>query len=201
MPRPEKSPIGRPRAFDADQALECAMRVFWEKGYEGASLNDLTEAMGITRTSLYRAFGNKEQLFARALQRYTEGPAAYGERAMKEPTARAAATAFLNGSVKATTRTEYPSGCLGVQGALAAGEPGQDARQALAIWRNDAQMLLRNRFQQAVDEKDLPEGTDAGKLARYVATVAFGIAVQAAGGQSREELQEVADLALGNWPG
>jgi AcrR family transcriptional regulator len=201
MPSPEKPLIGRPRAFDADDALERAMRVFWEQGYEGASLNDLTDAMGITRTSLYRAFGNKEQLFARVLERYTEGPASYGVRAMEEPTARAAATAFLNGSVRATTCDGYPSGCLGVQGALAVGEPGQEARQALADWRNWGRLLLQKRFQQAVDERELPEGTDVGKLARYVITVSFGIAVQAASGQSREELQEVADLALTNWPG
>lgn len=112
----QKASIGRPRGFDADEALEQAMRVFWEQGYEGAGLTDLTNAMGITRTSMYAAFGNKEALFRKALERYTEGPASYGARALEEPTARQVATAFLNGSVRATTRPDCPAGCLGVQG-------------------------------------------------------------------------------------
>ncbi|MER7998737.1 TetR/AcrR family transcriptional regulator [Streptomyces sp. NPDC095613] len=195
-----KAPIGRPRGFDADEALEHAMRVFWEQGYEGASLTDLTSAMGITRTSMYAAFGNKEELFRKALERYTEGPASYGARAMREPTARQVATAFLNGSVRATTRPDCPTGCLGVQGALAAGDPGRPARDTLSAWRDEHTSRLRDRFRQAVDEGDLPPGTDPGLLARYLMTVANGIAVQAAGGATRDDLQRVADMALLNWP-
>ena len=195
-----KAPIGRPRGFDADAALERAMRVFWEQGYEGASLTDLTQAMGITRTSMYAAFGNKEDLFRKALERYTEGPASYGARAVREPTARRVATAFLNGSVRATTHPDCPAGCLGVQGSLAAGEPGRNARDALAAWREEGVALLRDRFRRALDEGDLPAGADPGVLARYVMTVANGIAVQAAGGAAREELQQVVDLALLGWP-
>jgi len=195
-----RAPIGRPRGFEADEALEQAMRVFWEQGYEGASLTDLTNAMGITRTSMYAAFGNKEDLFRKALERYTEGPASYGARAMREPTARQVATAFLNGSVRATTRPGWPTGCLGVQGSLAAGDPGRNARDALVAWRNEAVALLRDRFQQAVDEGDLSPDTDPELLARYLMTVANGIAVQAAGGIPREDLQQVADMALRNWP-
>lgn len=196
-----RAPIGRPRGFDADAALEQAMRVFWEQGYEGASLTDLTNAMGITRTSMYAAFGNKEDLFRKALERYTEGPASYGARAVQEPTARQVATAFLNGSVRTTTRPGCPTGCLGVQGSLAAGTPGRTARDALIAWRNEAVSLLRGRFQQAVDEGDLPPGTDPELLARYLMTVANGIAVQAASGTPRDDLQQVADMALRSWPG
>ena len=195
-----RPPIGRPRGFDADEALECAMRVFWERGYDGAGLNDLTEAMGITKTSMYRAFGNKDQLFLKALARYDQGPAAYGRRAVTEPTAQAVARAFLDGSVRATTRPDAPPGCLGVQGALAVSPLGNTAHQALTAWRNDGLTLLRDRFQRAVDEADLPPGTDPARLARYVLTVSFGIAVQAAGGLTREELQEIADTALLGWP-
>ena len=195
-----KAPIGRPRGFDADEALERAMRVFWEQGYEGASLTDLTNAMGITRTSMYAAFGNKEDLFRKALERYTEGPASYGARALQEPTARQVATAFLNGSVRATTRPGCPTGCLGVQGSLAAGGPGRNARDDLIVWRNEHTSLLRDRFKQAVEEGDLPPGTDPGLLARYLMTVANGIAVQAASGTKSDDLQQVADMALRNWP-
>ncbi|MFJ1533675.1 TetR/AcrR family transcriptional regulator [Streptomyces mirabilis] len=176
------------------------MRVFWGQGYEGASLTDLTHAMGITRTSMYAAFGNKEDLFRKALDRYTEGPASYGARALQEPTARQVAAAFLDGSVRATTRPGCPAGCLGVQGALATGDPGSDARDALTAWRNAHTSLLRDRFRQAVDEGDLPSDADPELLARYLMTVANGIAVQAAGGTARDDLQQVADMALRSWP-
>jgi AcrR family transcriptional regulator len=196
----EKALIGRPRGFDADEALRRAMLVFWAQGYDGASLADLTGAMGITKTSMYAAFGNKEELFHKALALYTEGPASYGARAIEEPTAQAVATTFLAGTVEATTRPEGPSGCLGVQGSLASGGPGHPARDALTAWRDDARVQLQERFERAVDERDLPPGTDAARLARYVMTVSFGIAVQAAGGVGREDLQEVADTALRHWP-
>ncbi|WP_405913097.1 TetR/AcrR family transcriptional regulator [Streptomyces sp. NBC_00963] len=196
----QKAPIGRPRGFDAEEALERAMRVFWEQGYEGASLTDLTSAMGITRTSMYAAFGNKDELFRRALERYAEGPAAHGTRALEEPTARQVAAAFLNGTVRATTRPGCPAGCLGVQGSLASGASGHAARTALNDWRNGGTSRFRDRFRQAVDEGDLPPDADPGVLARYLMAVANGIAVQAAGGTSRDDLQRVADAALRNWP-
>ncbi|MFH8486907.1 TetR/AcrR family transcriptional regulator [Streptomyces longisporoflavus] len=197
----QKAPIGRPRGFDADEALERAMRVFWEKGYEGAGLTDLTSAMGITRTSMYAAFGNKESLFRKALERYTEGPASYTARALREPTARQVAAAFLDGSVRVTTRPDCPAGCFGVQAGLAAGNAGVSARDTLAAWRNEGVDQLRDRFRRAVDEGDLPPDTDPGLLARYVMTVANGIAVQAVSGATRDDLRHVADMALRSWPG
>lgn len=195
-----KAPIGRPRGFDADEALERAMKVFWEQGYEGASLTDLTSAMGITRKSMYAAFGNKEELFRKALDRYTEGPASYAARATELPSAREVATAFLAGSVRTTTRPGCPAGCLGVQGSLAAGDAGRVAQDALTAWRDDGRTRLRDRFRRAVDEGDLPPDADPELLARYLMTVSNGIAVQASGGATRPELQQVADAALRNWP-
>jgi AcrR family transcriptional regulator len=194
------TPIGRPRGFDTDEALDRAMKVFWEQGYEGASLTDLTNAMGIAKTSMYAAFGNKEELFRQALQRYAEGPAAYGARALEEPTARAVAEAFLSGSVRATTCQGLPAGCMGVQGSLVAGAAGRTIRDALTAWRENAFSHLRERFQRAVDEGDLPADAHPELLARYLMTVSNGIAVQAAGGTGRDELQRVADAALQSWP-
>ena len=195
-----RTAIGRPRGFDADAALDAAVRVFWAQGYEGASLDDLTQAMGINRTSMYRAFGNKEQLFGLALARYTEGPASYVARALAEPTAREVAAAFLAGSVRGTTLPDCPSGCLGVQGALATGGAGRPAHDLLAAWRESGTAHLRDRFRRAVDDGDLPAGTDPGLLARYLMTVANGIAVQAAGGTPRAELELVAAMTMRSWP-
>ena len=196
----EKAPLGRPRAFDADEALERALLVFWARGYEGASLTDLTDAMNITKTSMYAAFGNKEQLFRKALDRYTEGPASYGLRAMQEKTAAAVATAFLHGAVETTTGPGHPSGCLGVQGSLASGDAGEPARAMLVEWRQTARQHLQDRFQRAIDEGDLPPHANARQLSCYIMTVAFGIAVQAATGVAAAELHDVADQALSNWP-
>ncbi|MEV5807203.1 TetR/AcrR family transcriptional regulator [Streptomyces parvulus] len=195
-----KAPVGRPRGFDADKALEKAMRVFWAQGYEGASLTDLTRAMGINRTSMYAAFGNKEDLFRRALTLYATGPGSYTARALRENTALEVATAMLRGSVKTSTTPDAPAGCLSVQGSLASGEYGRVAREVLAGWRNEALEQLTDRFRQAVAQGDLPADVDPAHLARYISTLTNGIAVQAASGATREELQQVADLALRNWP-
>lgn len=176
------------------------MLVFWEHGYEGASLANLTEAMGISTTSMYAAFGNKEELFRKALERYTEGPSAYLDRALREPTALGAATAVLAGTIRTTTSPTHPRGCLGVQSALTAGDSGQAVRDLLAAWRNNGCECLRQRFEKAVEDGDLPPQADPALLARYVTTLAFGIAVQAASGVDRAELQAMADASLRNWP-
>lgn len=196
----QRKAIGRPRAFDADKALEKAMRVFWAQGYEGASLTDLTRAMGINRTSMYAAFGNKEDLFRQALKLYTAGPASYAVRAMQEPTARQVAAAFLRGAAYTTTSPSDPSGCLGVQGSLAAGTSGRVARELLAAWRDEGMEQLNRRFKLAVAQGDLPADSDPVQLARYVVVVANGISVQAVSGASREDLETVADMALKAWP-
>lgn len=192
--------VGRPRGFDAELALERATRVFWEQGYEGASLTDLTAAMGITRTSMYAAFGNKEDLFRAALERYTEDGAAYASSALGQNTAREVAATFLMGAAHASTRPGYPPGCLGVQGSLAASPTAKNARDALVSWRNDGVVRLSGRFQAAIDDGDLPANADPRQLARYVMAVANGIAVQAVSGATREELEGVAKAAMHSWP-
>src|SRR6202163_2274511 len=112
--KPTRS-TGRPRSFDVDKALEAATLVFWRKGYEGTSLSDLTRAMGINRPSLYAAFGDKETLFRKALDRYVEGPGAYVREALKQPTARAVTQQLLRGAADLLTDPHHPSGCLMVQ--------------------------------------------------------------------------------------
>lgn len=190
---------GRPRSFDINEALDRAMEVFWRKGYEGASLPDLTEAMGINRPSLYAAFGNKESLFRKALDRYAEGPASKVRAALSEPTARKVAEGFLCGTVMLLTNPKHPRGCMAVQGALACGDASDSIRRELITRRLVVQDELRQRFQRAIDEGDLPKDADAGHLAQYITTIAQGMAVQAASGACCEDLRRVADTALRNF--
>jgi AcrR family transcriptional regulator len=180
--------------------MEQALDVFWRKGYEGASLEDLTEAMGINRPSLYAAFGSKEGLFRRALDLYARGPAAFFERALDEPTARAVAEQLLNGTINLLTRPKQPRGCLMVQGALACGDAAEPLRREVAARQAAIELAVRRRLRQALAEADLPAGSSPADLARYVVTVMRGLAVQSAGGASRAELMRVAELAMRAWP-
>jgi len=191
---------GRPRAFDVDKALDRALNVFWRKGYEGTSLDDLTAAMKINRPSLYAAFGNKENLFRRALERYSSGPAAHTCAALQAPTARAVAKRMLLGTVTLLTNPRHPRGCLIVQGALACGEGSESVQRELARHREAAVTALRKRFERARRDSDLPRSADAATLARYVLTVVHGLAVQAASGATRAELLRVVKIALRAWP-
>jgi AcrR family transcriptional regulator len=195
-----RSQLGRPRAFDTDKALDRALAIFWRDGYEGASLPALTRAMGINRPSLYAAFGNKEALFRKAVDRYERVPAGYAPRALKEPTAREVVEALLKGIVALLTRPQNPGGCLMVQGALACGENAKRVRGELASRRAAGVAAMRRRFQRAIDEGDLPPSADASVLGRFVATVMHGLAVQAASGASRKELLRVKDMFLRMWP-
>ncbi|MFC5749439.1 TetR/AcrR family transcriptional regulator [Actinomadura rugatobispora] len=186
-------PGGRPRAFDADAALDRALEVFWRQGYEGTSLSDLTGAMGINRPSMYAAFGNKEQLFVKALDRYGSGPGAYAGQAVGAPTVREVVERMVEGAVALTTGPDTPLGCLSVNTVHACGPDSVGVRRETVARRMAGEAALRRRFEGA---SDLPEGCDPAALARLVLTVCDGIAVQAASGRTREELRQVARLAV-----
>ena len=191
---------GRPREFCVDQALAAALQVFWSKGYEGASLSDLTEAMGITRPSLYAAFGNKESLFRKALDLYEREKLAYVGAALTAATARGVAENLLQGALDMQTSVGGPQGCLGVVCAMQCGDEAQSIREEVIARRAPAHAALIARLERAKDAGDLPANTDAEGLARYLYALMNGMAVQASSGGSREELQSLVDTALLMWP-
>jgi AcrR family transcriptional regulator len=195
-----RKPTGRPRSFNLDEALDAATQVFWTKGYEGASLTELTQAMGINRPSLYAAFGNKETLFRKVLDRYAEERAAYLREALEQLTAREVAEHLLRGAADLLTDPHNPTGCLMVQGALVCGEDEDCVRQELVSRRVAAEAALRRRFQRAKAEGDLASDINPADLSRYAITISQGMAVQAAGGASRADLQRVVDTAMRCWP-
>lgn len=192
--------IGRPRSFDIEQALDRALEVFWRQGYEGASICDLTAAMGINPPSLYAAFGNKEALFRRALDRYEAKHAAFWNEALAAPTAYEAVKRLLEGSAEALGDKCNPRGCLLVQAALCGGEECDHVAKELSARRDASVALIRERLKRAKREGDLPEDADPAGLARFVATVIHGMAVEAASGASRKELERVAATALRAFP-
>lgn len=193
-------PVGRPRTFDTEKALEKAMKVFWRRGYEGATLPELTKAMGINRPSMYAAFGNKESLFRKVMEKYASGPGAQMCAALQLTTARAVAEAMLHASTELLGNTKNPKGCLGIQGALACGDSADGVRKDLANRRRAQEAALRERFERAQAEGDLTARANAADLARYICTVMQGMSVQASGGTGREELETVARMAMRVWP-
>lgn len=197
---PTPSCMGRPREFDPDAALDCALRVFWEKGYEGASLTDLTEAMGINRPSLYAAFGNKESLFRKAMERYAEGPAAYVKAALEEPTARAVAAKLLTGSMEFLANGQNPRGCFMIQSALVCGDAAGAVRDELMRVRCRMLTAIKERFDRAKAEGDLPADVDTCRLARFITTVMQGMSVQACSGACGGDLKGVVEMTMRAWP-
>jgi AcrR family transcriptional regulator len=180
--------------------LDAALLLFWRHGYEGTSLSALAEAMGINMPSLYAAFGNKESLFKKALQRYLQGPASYLPNALKEPAASRVVEKLFTGALDMVMDPQHPDGCLLVQGALASGPEGDSIRNELRLKRAAAEAAVRRRFEFAVQHRDLPAGADPAKLARFVITIIWGLSVQAAGGATRAQMKEVTDLAMQRWP-
>jgi AcrR family transcriptional regulator len=174
------------------------MQVFWRKGYLGTSLSDLTDAMGINRPSLYAAFGNKESLFRKVLERYSKGPSAYLSEALREPSARAVVGRLFHGVVDLLTDPHTPTTCMWVHGALSCGD--DPLRDEFAAQRAAGLAELRTRLKCAIADGDLPADADADALARYVQTVNFGLTVQASTGATRRELLRIVEIALKAWP-
>ncbi|GAA4763508.1 TetR/AcrR family transcriptional regulator [Stakelama sediminis] len=192
---------GRPREFDLDEALTAALRVFWSKGYEGASLTELTKAMGITRPSLYAAYGNKEELFRKALDLYEREKLAYTRGALDAPTAKGVAERFLYGAMAAQCSEYEPHGCLGVITSVACGAEAEAIREEVIARRQSSRQAIIDRFEKGKAEGDLPPETDPGALTSYLMAVLQGMAIQAGAGAKREDLEQVVETTLAMWPG
>lgn len=192
--------MGRPRAFCTDTALNRALEVFWRKGYEGASLNELTEAMGINKPSLYAAFGNKEDLFRKALDRYTKEKIAYISEALDAPTARGVAERLLFGAADMLTDPSHPVGCLVTKGAMTCGDEAQSVRDQIEHLKADYETRMHARLKQAKQDGQLPADADVAQLTQFLTTVIQGMSHQVVQGATRAQLHKVAEMALLAWP-
>jgi len=191
---------GRPRNFDRAQALQKAMEVFWSKGYEGTSLTDLTEAMGINSPSLYGAFGSKEGLFREAVQLYRETEGAAARQALlSAPTARDAVQSMLMASAERFTAPGVPPGCMIVLGAPAGCVNHASVGDFLGDNRRDMQGRILARLNAGAAQGELPASADLKGLAAFYTTVLHGMSIQARDGASRRTLQAVARQAMCAW--
>jgi AcrR family transcriptional regulator len=192
---------GRPLSFDRDKALENAMHVFWERGYEAASISELTAAMGITPPSLYAAFGDKERLFLEAIERYAGGPGGGAPRALaEEPTARGAIERLLEEAADELTRSCHPAGCMVVTAATNCSVASAHIQAALAKRRAASDAGIRQRIEQGISQGELPADTDAAALANFYTTVFQGMSIQARDGATRASLVATAQAAMRAWP-
>jgi AcrR family transcriptional regulator len=188
--------MGRPRGFDEDAVLEAAMRVFWEKGYEGATMADLIEAMGINRSSMYTAFGDKESVFHRAMERYRERRMTSVRQALSQPSLGKVVAGLIHGNADFLSTPGNPRGCLLIQGALVCGTDAEPVKQMMIDWRKSGEAAMRKRLQQAQSEGELPPEIQPADFARYLSSVMAGLCIQAVNGATRAELRRASEIAL-----
>lgn len=188
--------LGRPRSFDTDHALKCALQVFWEKGYDGTSLNDLTEAMGINKPSLYAAFGNKEQLFIKAIDLYDSRPNSYFYNALEQESIIAMVERMLMGAAEQMSDASQPQGCMMVQSAFASKEPTELIKEAVEEKHKQMSSLLITKFEQAQACGELPATCNCSALLDYLFTIIMGMSLHSSNGATRKQLEDVAQLSL-----
>jgi AcrR family transcriptional regulator len=198
-PAAAKRPRGRPRSFDRDLALQKAMEVFWKKGFEAASIADLTAAMGINPPSLYAAFGDKEDLFLAAVERYQ---ARRGDSCpyCEEPTARSAVEKLLLFLAEELTCSSHPRGCLLQMAEATAGESSAKLKAALQAKRMASRAMLKARIERGIRDGDVPKGTDAAALTDFYATFIAGMSMSARDGATRKSLVATVESAMRIFP-
>jgi AcrR family transcriptional regulator len=192
---------GRPKSFDRAVALQQAMKLFWERGYEGASLDDLTAAMGISPSSFYNSFGSKERLYQEATEAYMACASKWFAGELQADTdAKTAFRRLLIAAAREFTQNDLPTGCMISLAGTHVPPALTCMRDAMAGHRWAAQSAMAARIQRGVDEGDVPKDTDVGALAAFYSALSRGMAVQARDGASRERLLEIAELGMRAWP-
>jgi len=187
---------GRPIGFDRDAALEAAMLLFWERGFEGTSMADLTQAMGLNPSSIYAAFGDKHALFSAAVRRYMEIRAQYATKALEEPTLKRVIRALFNNTVAFLTTPGHPPTCMTLAGAAGCSLEAKPARDLMTEIRKQNQIAIRERLLKARKSGELPKGIHVDDYARYLSSIIAGLSIQAANGSTKEELKRTAKMAL-----
>jgi AcrR family transcriptional regulator len=187
---------GRPISFDRDAALEAAMLVFWNRGYEGASMADLTQAMGLNPSSIYAAFGDKHALFSLAVKRYMETRAEYATKALEEPTLEKVVRALFDNTVAFLTAPGHPPTCMTLAGAMGCSVDATPARDLMTEVRTQNQVAIRERLLKARKSGELPKEINVDDYTRYLSTILAGLSIQAANGSTKAELKRTAQMAL-----
>ncbi|HUN61912.1 MAG TPA: TetR/AcrR family transcriptional regulator [Candidatus Sulfotelmatobacter sp.] len=187
---------GRPISFDKEAALEAAMLLFWKRGYEGTSMADLTQVMGLNPSSIYAAFGDKHALFSLAVKRYMDSRAQYAIKALKEPTLEKVIRALFNNTVAFLTTAGHPPTCMTLAGAMGCSVDATPARDLLTAIRKQNQVAIRKRLLQARNSGELSEDVNVDDYTRYLSSILAGLSVQAANGSTKAELKRTAEMAL-----
>lgn len=187
---------GRPINFDKDAALEAAMLLFWERGYEGTSMADLTQAMSLNPSSIYAAFGDKHALFELAVKRYMENRARYTGKALEEPTLERVVRALFSNTVAFLTTPGHPPTCMTLAGAVGCSLEAKPARDLMTWIRKQNQVALRKRLLKARKSGELPKSINVDDYTRYLSTIIAGLSIQAANGATKAELNRTAQMAL-----
>jgi AcrR family transcriptional regulator len=193
--------LGRPRAFDPEDALEAAMRLFWAHGYEATSLAMLRAACGLTQPQIYGAFHDKENLFRLALARYHQQEVAFAREALAAPVStRDAMRLLLHGAAALYADPAKPGGCLFFSAAMAASPEAQPVATALRARRAGNEAAISERIRQGQATGDVDSRANPSTLARYINSVMSGMSTEARDGATREELVAIADTALNALP-
>lgn len=198
----DKVARGRPRGFDRAVALKAAMQVFWLRGYEGASLSDLTGAMGINAPSLYAAFGCKQALFEEALDFYETVEGAAPQRLLREGrTAKEGFAAMLRFYAGYYVNPDHPPGCMVVLSAIVGAPETKSVRALMTRSRRAAMTMLADRIRRGQAEGDVPAAADAAAVAAFYTTLVQGMSIQARDGATKKQLLASVEMAMAAWDG
>jgi AcrR family transcriptional regulator len=191
-----KRKTGRPIGFDKDAALEAAMLLFWQRGYEGTSMADLTQAMGLNPSSIYAAFGDKHALFQLAVKRYMEMRAQYAGKALEESSLEKVVRALFDNTVAFLTTPGHPPTCMTLAGSVGCSLDASPARDIMTEIRKQNEVAMRERFLQARKSGELSKDVNVDDYTRYLSSILAGLSIQAANGSTKAELTRTANMAL-----